>query len=87
MSRGLSVRPGMRPRLAMAAVDLLDVAGEVDRRGAADVRADRVRVDRRAGVLEEADPLRGEPAGDDDLDVAEARLVEPRPDLADEVRR
>src|SRR5204862_5375352 len=34
------------------AVDLLDVAGEVDRRGAADVRAHGVRVDRRAGLLE-----------------------------------
>ena len=34
------------------AVDLLDVAGEVDRRRAADVRPDGVRVDRRAGLLE-----------------------------------
>ena len=40
------------------AVDLLDVAGEVDRGGAADVRPDGVRVDRRAGLLEVADPVR-----------------------------
>ena len=59
-SRGESVRPGIRPRLAIGcAVDLLDVAGEVDRRGAADVRADRVRVDRRAGLLEVARCARG----------------------------
>ena len=48
-------QPGIRPRLAIGcAVDLLDVAGEVDRRRAADVRADRVRIDRRAGLLEVA---------------------------------
>src|SRR4249919_325538 len=58
-------------------VDLLDVPGEVDRRGAADVRPDGVRVDRRAGVLEVPDALRVEAARDGDLDVMEARLVEP----------
>ena len=48
------------------AVDHLDVAGEVDRRGAADVRADRVGVDRRAAVLEVRDPLGVQAARHDD---------------------
>ena len=38
-------------------------------------------------VLEEADALRIEAAADDDLDVAEALLVEPSAALADELRR
>src|SRR6185503_2219393 len=54
----------LRDRLA---VDLLDVAGEVDRRGAADVRPDGVRVDGRGSVLEVLDPLRVQAARDDDL--------------------
>src|SRR5262245_47255231 len=70
-----------------AAVDLLDVAREVDRRGAADVRADRVRVDWRARLLEDRHAVRVQPARDDDLDVREARLVEAGADLADQVRR
>ena len=50
--------PGMRPRLAMAlAVDLLEVAREVDGRGAADVAADGEEVDRRAGILEVPDAV------------------------------
>src|SRR5690242_20061283 len=69
------------------AVDLLDVACEVDRRRAADVAADGVRVDRRRLLLEVGDPLGVQAARDDDLDVAVALLVEPRPDLLDEVRR
>ena len=50
-----------------------------------DVRPDRVRVDRRPGLLEVRDPVRLQPARDHDLDVREARLVEPGADLLDEV--
>ena len=71
LSRGDSVTPGIRPRLAIGpAVDLLDVAGEVDRRRAADVRADGVGIDRGAGILEVADAIRRQTARDGDLDVA-----------------
>src|SRR5258706_7125004 len=62
-----------------ATVDLLDVAGEVDRRGAADVRADRVGIDRRLGIAEEPNALRVEAAGQDDLHVVVAGLVEAGP--------
>src|SRR2546421_12042166 len=66
------------------AVDLLDVAGEVDRGGAADVRPHGERVDGRAGILEVADAVRVQPAGDHDLDVPVARLIEPRSNLVDQ---
>src|SRR5258706_3700218 len=70
-----------------ATVDLLDVAGEVDRRGAADVRSDRVGIDRRLGIAEEPNALRVEAAGHDDLHVVVAGLVEAGPDLVDEIGR
>src|SRR4051794_28821076 len=72
----------LRDRLA---VDLLDVAGEIDRGGPADVRADRVGVDRRPGFLEVADPLRGETPRHGDADVVEVGLVEPGANLVDEL--
>ncbi len=55
-------------------------------RRAADVGADGVRVDRRAGRLEVPDPLGIQAAADDDAHVPEARLVESRPDLQHQVR-
>src|SRR6476659_8411344 len=64
-------------------VDLLDVAREVDGRRAADVRAHGVGIDRRAGLLEHPDALRVEAARDDDLHVAETRLVQPGAELVD----
>src|SRR4051794_23271992 len=58
----------LRDRLA---VDLLQVAGEVDGRRAADEAAHRERVDRCARVLEGANPVGREAARNDDLDVLE----------------
>src|SRR3954471_24567479 len=72
----------LRDRLA---VDLLDVAREIDRRRPADVRADRVGVDRRPGFLEVADPLRGETARDGDADVVEIGLIEPGANLVNQL--
>ena len=88
MSRGESVTPGMRPRLAIGrpSISLMSPVKSIGV-APADVRADGVRVDRRAGLLEVADALRVEAAGHDDLDVLEALLVEPRADLVDEVGR
>src|SRR4029453_1972737 len=62
-------------------IDHLDVAGEVDRRRAADFRPDGVRVDPPPGLLEIGDPFRVEATRDHDLHVREARLVEPGADL------
>src|SRR5690242_20478176 len=67
------------------AIDLLDVAREVDRRRAADVRADRVGIDRRALLPEVRDALRVQATGDHDLHVPVALLVEPGADLLHEV--
>src|SRR5262249_11037130 len=62
-----------------------DVRGEVVR--AADgARADAVRVDRHAFLLELADLLDREPTGDDDAHRPEARAVERVPHLVDEPR-
>src|SRR5688572_31546472 len=69
-----------------ASVDLLDVAGEVDRRGATDVGADGVRVDRRARLLEVPDAIRIEATGHHDPDVVVALLVESGAHLVHEVR-
>src|SRR6185503_18841366 len=67
-------------------VDDLDVAGEVDGRGAADVRPDGVRVDPRSGLLEVGDPFRVEATRDHDLHVGESSLIKPRADLLDQLR-
>src|SRR4029077_3649939 len=68
-----------------ATVDLLDVAGEIDRRGATDVGADRVRVDLRLGLLALRDAVRRQAARHDDLHVGEAFHVEAGTALLDEV--
>ena len=72
--RGDSVRPGMRPRLAIGcpSISLMSPVKSIGV-GAADVRADGVRIDRRPGLLEVADAVRREAARHGDLDVPEAR--------------
>src|SRR5665811_1638603 len=68
-----------------AAVDLLDVPREVDGTRPADVAPHGEVVSRGALLLEVSDAIRGEAARDDDDDVAVAGLVQPCPDLLDEV--
>src|SRR5215212_753042 len=63
------------------AVDLLDIAGEVDRRRAADVGTNGEGVNRSAGIVEVADPLGVQAARDDDLHVTVAGLIEAGADL------
>src|SRR5687768_13912684 len=70
-----------------ATVDLLEVAGEVDGAGLADVAADGERVDRCAGVAKDTDAVDVDPAGDDDLHGRMPGLVEPRTDLLHELGR
>src|SRR5437867_12646366 len=65
--------------------DLLDVGRERDRGRGADRHADAVGVDRTLGRLELADAVGVEPARDEDPDVVEPGLVEPRPHLLHQV--
>src|SRR5687768_9750347 len=76
----LQARAGGQPRDPAAlgdrvAVDFLQIAREVDRLRAGDIGAYGEGVDRRAGVLEDANAIRVQSAADDDPDVREARLV------------
>src|SRR4029077_7507986 len=64
---------------------LLYVRGEGDRGGGADRHADAIGMDRAFGGLELADPLRVQASRDEDADVVEPGLVEPRADLLHEV--
>src|SRR5258706_16339844 len=79
---GDSAALGDRPSL-----DLLDVAGEIDRGRSADVRPHGERIDRGARLAKEPDSLRRQATRHDDPDVGVAGLVEPGTDLVDEVRR
>src|SRR4029079_6047396 len=68
-----------------SAVDLLQVAGEVNGAGVADGGADSEDVDRRTCLLEVADPLGVQAPGDHNAHMLVACLVQARADLLDEV--
>ena len=68
-----------------AAVDLLQVAGEIDRGGIGDGGPDRERVDRRLRSLEVGDPIEVKASRYDDLHMLMPSLVEPGADLLDQV--
>src|SRR5687768_11849412 len=69
-----------------ATVDLLEVTGEVDGAGLADVASDGERVDRSAGVAKDTDALDVDPTRDDDPHRRMPRLVESRANLLHELR-
>ena len=87
MRRGLSVRPGIRPRFAIG-VPSISLMSPVKSIGVApgDVRADGERVHGRALLREVADAVGGQAARHGDRHVREAGLVEPGPHLGDERR-
>ena len=86
MSRGESVSPGIRPRLAIGAPSI-SLMSPVKSIGVAPLMYEPTAYESTGAPasLKYADPLRVQAARDDDLDVLEARLVEPGPDLVDEV--
>src|SRR6266513_4498004 len=67
--------------------DLLDIGGERNRRRGADRHPDAIGVDRALRGLELTDPRCVQSSRDEYPDVAEPGLVEPSPDLFDEIDR